>query len=191
MNLQYTQTSQVAPLQFAVKFLFYKIFPPITTYIQPCKLRFGSCCHCLSSSPQSTATCEVYVHLMKFSGMWEIPLVMWNDLRNGRCSMLDACSNPNNAEDVYKLLWQNFARHYNTNRAPIGLYYHAAWFTQPQNMEGFERFLDTILSLDDVWFVTGWQVIQWMRNLSNPVDPLNFEPFQCNNNHRVSKGHFL
>jgi len=119
-----------------------------------------------------------------YPGMWEIPLVMWNDLRNGRCSMLDACSNPNNAEDVYKLLWQNFARHYNTNRAPIGLYYHAAWFTQPQNMEGFERFLDTILSLDDVWFVTGWQVIQWMRNLSNPVDPLNFEPFQCNNNHR-------
>ena len=45
---------------------------------------------------------------------------MWNDLGNGRCSMLDACSNPSKAEDVYKLLWQNFARHYNTNRAPIG-----------------------------------------------------------------------
>ena len=45
---------------------------------------------------------------------------MWNDLGNGRCSMLDACSNPNNPEDVFKLLWTNFARHYNTNRAPIG-----------------------------------------------------------------------
>ena len=106
---------------------------------------------------------------------------MWNDLGNGRCSMLDACSNPNNPEDVFKLLWTNFARHYNTNRAPIGLFYHAAWFTQPHNMEGFQRFLDTILSLDDVWFVTSWQAIQWMRNLANPVDPLNFEPFQCNN----------
>lgn len=47
-------------------------------------------------------------------------------------------------------------------------------------MEGFERFLDTILSLDDVWFVTSYQAIQWMRNLSDPKDPLNFEPFQCN-----------
>ena len=47
-------------------------------------------------------------------------MVMWNDLGNGRCSMLDACSNPNNPEDVFKLLWTNFARHYNTNRAPIG-----------------------------------------------------------------------
>ena len=46
-------------------------------------------------------------------------------------------------------------------------------------MEGFQRFLDTILSLNDVWFVTSWQAIQWMRNLANPVDPLNFEPFQC------------
>lgn len=39
--------------------------------------------------------------------------------------------------------------------------------------------MDTILSLNDVWFVTSWQAIQWMRNLANPVDPLNFEPFQC------------
>jgi len=122
-----------------------------------------------------------------YPGLWEIPLVMWNDLGSGRCSMLDACSNPSNAEDVYKLLWQNFARHYNTNRAPIGLFYHAQWFTQPHNMEGFERFLDTILSLDDVWFVTSWQAIQWMRNLANPVDPLNFEPFQCNYKKREAK----
>ena len=58
-----------------------------------------------------------------FKGLWQIPLVMWNDLGNGRCSMLDACSNPNNPEDVFKLLWTNFARHYNTNRAPIGTYF--------------------------------------------------------------------
>ena len=65
-------------------------------------------------------------------------------------------------------------------RAPIGLFYHAAWFTQPHNLEGFERFLDTILSLNDVWFVTSWQSIQWMRSLHDPGDPLRFEPFQCN-----------
>eukprot|EP00093_Oithona_nana_P007656 07656.XXX_165687_149673_1 [CDS] Oithona nana genome sequencing. len=125
-----------------------------------------------------------------YPGLWEIPLVMWNDLGNGRCSMLDACSNPSKAEDVYKLLWQNFARHYNTNRAPIGLFYHAAWFTQPHNMEGFQRFLDTILSLNDVWFVTSWQAIQWMRNLANPVDPLNFEPFQCKQTREQRKAMF-
>ena len=39
-------------MQVAVKFLFYKRFPPITTYIQPCKLRFASCGHCLFSPPK-------------------------------------------------------------------------------------------------------------------------------------------
>lgn len=119
-----------------------------------------------------------------YPGLWEIPLVMWNDLGNGRCSMLDACSNPSNADDVYKLLFQNFARHYNSNRAPIGLFYHAAWFTQPHNREGFERFVDTVLSQDDVWFVTSWQAIQWMRSLPDLVDPHDFEPFQCNQKKR-------
>jgi hypothetical protein len=41
---------------------------------------------------------------------------MWNDLGNGRCSMADACSNPSNAEDVYRLLMLNFQRHYSTNK---------------------------------------------------------------------------
>ena len=61
-------------------------------------------------------TPNFYVFFFLVQGLWEIPLVMWNDLRNGRCSMLDACSNPSNPDDVYQLLWQNFARHYNTNR---------------------------------------------------------------------------
>jgi hypothetical protein len=30
--------------------------------------------------------------------------------------MADACSNPSNAEDVYRLLMLNFQRHYSTNK---------------------------------------------------------------------------
>ena len=41
--------------------------------------------------------------------------------------MADACSNPGDAEGVYLMIMQNFQRHYNTNRAPFGLYYHPAW----------------------------------------------------------------
>jgi len=50
--------------------------------------------------------------------------------------MGDACSNPPTAEGVYKMLAKNFERHYTTSRAPFGLYYHAAWFTQPHHKEG-------------------------------------------------------
>ena len=37
-------------------------------------------------------------NMQAFPGLWELPLVMWNDHRDGRCSMADACSNPPDAE---------------------------------------------------------------------------------------------
>ena len=81
--------------------------------------------------------------MQAYPGVWELPLVMWNDLKEGRCSMADACSNPPTAEvgysnteqtiiqsvlqGVYYMIMRNFQRHYNTNRAPFLLSYHPAW----------------------------------------------------------------
>lgn len=114
-----------------------------------------------------------------YPGVWEIPLVMWNDLKEGRCSMADACSNPSTVEGVYYMIMKNFQRHYNTNRAPFGLSYHPAWFTTPHHKEGFELFLDTIVAMEDVWLVTAWQTVQWMRN-PTPLSHIDeFEPFKC------------
>lgn len=64
-------------------------------------------------------------------------------------------------------------------RAPFPLYYHAAWFTTPHHKEGFEAFLDTIVAMDDVWLVTNWQAIQWVRD-PTPLDRVkSFKPFNC------------
>ena len=49
-------------------------------------------------------------------GLWQVPMVMWQDLKGGRCSMGDACTTPPDAEGVYKMLIKNFERHYTTNR---------------------------------------------------------------------------
>ncbi|XP_034939996.1 uncharacterized protein Cda5 isoform X1 [Chelonus insularis] len=122
-----------------------------------------------------------------YPGLWEVPMVMWQDLNGGRCSMGDACSNPPTADGVYKMLIKNFERHYTTNRAPFGLFYHAAWFTQAHHKEGFISFLDTIAAMDDVWIVTNWQAIQWVRN-PTPLALLDtFEPFGCNYQDRPKK----
>ncbi|XP_071453285.1 uncharacterized protein [Hetaerina americana] len=115
-----------------------------------------------------------------YPGVWEVPMVMWQDLNGGRCSMGDACSNPPTSDGVYKMLIKNFERHYTTNRAPFGLYYHAAWFTQPHHKEGFEAFLDTIVAMDDVWLVTNWQAIQWVRDPTPLSHVKQFQPFDCN-----------
>lgn len=64
-------------------------------------------------------------------------------------------------------------------RAPFGLFYHAAWFTQPHHKEGFIKFLDTINAMPDVWIVTNWQALQWVRD-PTPISRINsFQPFQC------------
>ncbi|XP_044741518.1 uncharacterized protein LOC123302590 isoform X2 [Chrysoperla carnea] len=122
-----------------------------------------------------------------YPGVWEVPMVMWQDLNGGRCSMGDACSNPPAADGVFKMLMKNFDRHYSTNRAPFGLFYHAAWFTQPHHKEGFIQFLDTINAMKDVYLVTNWQAIQWVRD-PTPLNRIaNFQPFQCNYANRPKK----
>ncbi|CAH1960773.1 unnamed protein product [Acanthoscelides obtectus] len=122
-----------------------------------------------------------------YPGVWEVPMVMWQDLNGGRCSMGDACSNPPDSEGVYKMLMKNFQRHYTTNRAPFGLFYHAAWFTQPHHKEGFINFIDSILTMKDVWLVTNWQAIQWVRD-PTPISRMNnYEPFQCNYSDRPKR----
>lgn len=64
-------------------------------------------------------------------------------------------------------------------RAPFGLFYHAAWFTQPHHKAGFIKFLDAINSMNDVWIVTNSQALQWVRD-PTPLSRINaFQPFQC------------
>ncbi|XP_037712330.1 uncharacterized protein LOC119548810 isoform X8 [Drosophila subpulchrella] len=122
-----------------------------------------------------------------YPGVWQVPMVMWQDLNGGRCSMGDACSNPSDADGVTKMIMKNFERHYTTNRAPFGLFYHAAWFTQPHHKEGFIKFLDAINAMQDVWIITNWQALQWVRD-PTPTSRINsFQPFQCDYSDRPKR----
>ncbi|XP_025419158.1 uncharacterized protein LOC112689592 isoform X1 [Sipha flava] len=122
-----------------------------------------------------------------YPGVWEVPMVMWQDLNGGRCSMGDACSNPPDADGVSKMLMKNFDRHFTSNRSPFGLFYHAAWFTQPHHKEGFIKFLDNIVSMPEVWIVTNWQAIQWVRDPTSISRLQSFTPFHCDLSERPKK----
>uniref|UniRef100_T1JDN2 NodB homology domain-containing protein n=1 Tax=Strigamia maritima TaxID=126957 RepID=T1JDN2_STRMM len=114
-----------------------------------------------------------------FPGVWEIPMIMWVDLKGGRCSMADACSWPDTKEKVFEQLVKNFQRHYKSNRAPFNLFFHSAWFDKPQNMDGFLLFMDRILTLSDVFFVTSMQAIEWVRQPTPLREIHSFVPFSC------------
>ena len=113
-------------------------------------------------------------------------MVMWHDLKGGRCSMGDACSNPQDEEGVHKMLMKNFNRHYQSNRAPFGLYYHSAWFNTPHHRRGFMTFMDEILTKKDVYFVTKYQMIQWIRNPTPLSHIESFDAWNCDYEDRPS-----
>jgi len=77
------------------------------------------------------------------------------------------------------MLIKNFNRHYKSNRAPFSLYYHSAWFNTLHHKKGFVKFLDEILQHKDVYMVTTWQAIQWVRQPTPLSKLMDFEPFQC------------
>lgn len=77
------------------------------------------------------------------------------------------------------MLMLNFKRHYLTNRAPLGLHFHSMWFRNPTNIYAFEKFLDDLLHLPDVYFITTHQVMELMKT-PRPLNELHsFEPWKC------------
>ncbi|XP_074602962.1 chitin and LDLR binding deacetylase 3 [Brevipalpus obovatus] len=113
-----------------------------------------------------------------FPGMWEMvmnPL----DIEGHICAMVDSCPTHLSEEEVFTMFMDNFNRHYRTNRAPFGLYFHTIWFKEKKNAKVFLQFIDELLKKPDVWFVTNYQAIEWMRT-PTPLSQLNnFEPWKC------------
>jgi hypothetical protein len=88
-------------------------------------------------------------------GMWEVPMSVLKDVRGGTCSMADGCFYDEDPDAIQKIFTQNFLEHYTRTKAPFPLFFHAAWFfNRPHRAEGFLKFIDSILALPDVYFVS-------------------------------------
>ncbi len=49
------------------------------------------------------------------------------------CAMVDSCPPYLSQEELFDVFMTNFYRHYNSNRAPLGLYFHSNWFKTKSN----------------------------------------------------------
>jgi len=98
-----------------------------------------------------------------FPGIWEVPL---NQLvfEEYNCAFVDSCPPYFSQDELEEIFMTNFNRHYNSNRAPMGLYFHATWFKNKKNRRAFRKFLAEMVERPDVYIVSTWEVIQWMRN---------------------------
>merc|ERR1711981_474146 len=62
------------------------------------------------------------------------------------CAMVDSCSNILSGDQFYNFLTHNFYRHFDQNRAPLGLFYHAAWLkNNPEYLDAFLYWVDEVL----------------------------------------------
>jgi len=114
-------------------------------------------------------------------GMWEVPMKTLQDVRGGSCSMADGCFYTEDADSIQKIFTQNFLEHYTKSKAPFPLFFHAAWFfNRAHRKEGFLKFIDSILALPDVYFVTSQELIAWTR-YPEPLPQVHSSPiFHCN-----------
>lgn len=94
-----------------------------------------------------------------YQEIWELVL---NELE-GLGYTLKVTSSSKTEDNLFRLLFENFERHYLTNRAPFGLHVDLSWLATKQNLDSLQLFLDVVLGRSDVWFVTNWQAIKWMQ----------------------------
>lgn len=52
--------------------------------------------------------------------------------------MVDSCPSHGSEDEVFEMLMHNFRRHFNSNRAPLGLYFHTIWFKKRINLRAFQ-----------------------------------------------------
>jgi len=98
-----------------------------------------------------------------FPGIWELPLNQLVFEEYG-CAFVDSCPPYFSQDEIFDIFMVNFQRHYSSNRAPLGLYFHSTWFEDKKNRKAFRKFLEEMVSRPDVYIVNSWEVIQWMRN---------------------------
>ena len=60
--------------------------------------------------------------------------------------MVDSCPPYFSENELYEMFMHNFRRHYDTNRAPLGLYFHTLWFKDKKNRKAFRKFLDEMVT---------------------------------------------
>jgi len=95
------------------------------------------------------------------------------------CYYVDQCANIATEQQFRQFLDNNLAHHYNTNRAPIGLHFTAAYFeTHPKFLNVFKKWVKDTAALGDYYFVTMQQVIAWMEAPTELAAINNFQEWK-------------
>ena len=85
---------------------------------------------------------------------------------------------PGSYGDVLHMLQQNFLEHMHGNRAPFGIFLHAAWLSDDGHVNAFNDFISWARAFHGVWLVTNHQLIEWMKDPHKVSEMESFGPVQ-------------
>ncbi|KAH8297340.1 hypothetical protein KR044_010510 [Drosophila immigrans] len=118
-------------------------------------------------------------------GVWVNPMVTWTDTEGYSCSMIDACAYPpkDDVNALFEWMLENFNRHYQSNRAPFGMYLHAAWFSRGRNnFAAFKKFMHHLSTYPDVYMTGISRMLEYVKKpvLGQPFKTCEAKPkTQC------------
>ena len=94
--------------------------------------------------------------------------------------MADGCFYDENVVSIKNSFTKNFLDRYTGDKTPFPLFFHSAWFlNRPHRIEAFFKFIDSILKLPDVYFVTSQELIKWMQEPQTLHKLKNSQLFKC------------
>ncbi|GAB4813461.1 hypothetical protein N2152v2_000507 [Parachlorella kessleri] len=93
-------------------------------------------------------------------GIPQIPLPDMQGADSSDCSTMDPTAG--SVVALYQQFVANLLFSYHGNRAPMGIYTHAPWYTAGHT-GALRKFVAYALALPDVWFVTSRQLVDYMR----------------------------
>lgn len=81
-----------------------------------------------------------------YPDVWEMVMNQM-EIDDVTCVYADQCPPSLNGDDIFHMFIHNFKRHYSSNRAPMGLYFHSSWFNRQDYIDAFNKFVDYVLQL--------------------------------------------
>ncbi|XP_071093501.1 chitin deacetylase 1-like [Haliotis cracherodii] len=113
--------------------------------------------------------------------LWEIPVIALLDHKQKYpCMTVGGCIvKPETESDAFQLLWRNFYNFYRSKKIPFIVNMKPGWLNTDYHNSALDRFILSLLDLNDVYIVTMHQLVQWMQNPTNLTDIHDFKPWKC------------
>ena len=118
-----------------------------------------------------------------YDDFWEVPINYWMSHNNSRCVYLDEClaeseegkSTPN----VLKIIWKNFNKNLESNRAPFMINLRRASLVNKRTFSAIKEFLTLISGRNDIWVISIQEALEWVKRPTQLKDLGSFEPWKC------------